>query len=165
MQKIDELKQLIEQQTCCSTATCRKYINWFNRQNILIQIDVFKEQKNQYFALKNKFGNSEIIQFSAFILGIGMFYEKIKKSKRKNKSTNIDCFYSDSNFYIKKSQKTRKKIKREKILNFWSEIQEMRAQNISFRQICTYIRQKHRFSVSHTYIQNIWKELKHESLR
>lgn len=63
---------------------------------------------------------------------------------------------------LKKHKKLRKKEKREKLLNIWSVVQKLKSEKYSFRDISQYIRQRHRFDVSHTYISKMWRELKNE---
>lgn len=160
MRKIEILQQNIEQHTSCSIEKQKKLINWFNKQNLLIKIDIFKEQKNQYFKLKQSLeNNSDALSFSSFILAIDSFYRRERQLKKKNSTENLSSIKSQTDFSIKKFRKLRKKEKREKLLNIWSVIKSMREENYSFRDISLYIKQRHRFEVSHTYISRCWKEL------
>ena len=156
---LDILNTKIEQQTALSTNKRKTLVNFFNKQNILIQIDIFKEQRNQFFKLKNKFETSEITSLAAFFQAINTFYETEQLQKKKNKSQDLSSLADISNFAIKKFQTNKLKEKREKLLNVWSVVQKMKAENVSFRKISKYLRSKHRFDVSHSYIRQIWEEL------
>jgi len=158
---IEKYTQRIEICTKTSTKQRRILVNWFNKQNILIQINIFKEQKNQFFKLKKTNAEENTITLSAFFIAIDIFYKKEQLQKNKNKSQNLETISSISNFSINKFRKQRYKHKKEKLMNMWSVVQKLKNENFSFRDISKYIRQKHRFEVSHTYIMKIWKELEY----
>lgn len=148
---------IIERVTKLSRMQRKKAINWFNKQPIEAQIDIFKEQKNQFFILRNSDFNSEnLLSITSFYLSINRFYNLDNEGSTKNKTMKLK----------EKSQKHYKiqkvKVKREKLLNIWSKIQSLKEEGYSFRDIETHIRQKHRFSVSHTYIREVWLELEND---
>jgi len=66
----------IEQQTKFSLKKRKSLINFFNKQNISIHVDIFKEQRNQFFALKNQYELSDITALAAFYNAIDIFYKK-----------------------------------------------------------------------------------------
>lgn len=162
MHKIDLLEKQIQEETLCSNENQKKLINWFNKQNLLIKIDIFKEHKNQFFKLKKRFDKNEIIGFISFILAIKTFYEKEQQLEKKNTSLILGSIKAQTDFSIKKFRKARKKEKREKLLNIWSVVKRMKEENYSFRAISLYIKQRHRFEVSHSYISALWKEIENE---
>lgn len=157
-----DLNTRLEQATTCSSQKRKKLVNWFSRQNILVQIDIFSEQRTQFFKLQGKFEFSDVLTLSSFFLAILHFQRQEQQLKSKNKSQNINSLLNSSNFSIKKHKKLRKKEKREKLLNLWSVVQRLKLEEYSFRDIAQYIRQRHRFEVSHTYISKIWKEIENE---
>ena len=156
---LNKLHTIIEQQTAICSSKQKTLLNYFKKQNIAIQIDIFKEQKNQFFILKNKFEVNETTSLSAFLLANQAFYNKEQLQKMKNKSQNLSSLANISDFSIKKFRKNKLKEKREKLLNIWSVVKKMKAENFSFRQISQYLRSKHRLDVSHSYIRQIWEEL------
>lgn len=156
---LDTLNTKLEQQTLLSLKKRKTLGNFFNHQNILIQIDIFKEQKNQFFNLKNKFEVNETTSLSAFFLANQVFYSKEQLHKKKNKSQDLSSLGNIADFSIKSFRKNRLKEKREKLLNTWSVVERLKTENFSFRQISQYLRSKHRLDVSHTYIRKIWEEL------
>jgi hypothetical protein len=162
MRDIEILQQNIEQHTSCSIEKQKKLINWFNKQNLLIKIDIFKEQKNQYFRLKQSFDNNDVLSFTSFILAIDVFFQKEQQLKKKNTSSSLSSIKSQTDFSIKKFRKHRRKEKREKLLNIWSTVKKLKNEEYSFRDISLYIKQRHRFEVSHTYISALWKEIENE---
>ncbi|MFK5937898.1 MAG: hypothetical protein QM497_05805 [Sulfurimonas sp.] len=137
----------------------KKLINWFSRQNIAVQIDIFEEQKNQFFKLKSDCREVQIVPLAAFLLAIQYFYSLVFSKNNKNKQDNLNGSAKISMFTIKKAKKIRKKEKREKLLNLWSIIIDLREEGFSFREISEHLKGRHRLNVSHTYIINLWKEL------
>ena len=87
---IEILNTKLEQQTNLSLKKRKILGNFFNRQNVLVQIDIFKEQKNQFFNLKSKFEVNETTSLSAFFLANQVFYSKEQLLKNKNKSQDLD---------------------------------------------------------------------------
>lgn len=160
MHSIDEINDKILRITKFSNKYKTKLINWFNRQNDLIKIDIFKEQKNQFFKLKStELKVEEILPLIAFYLAIDKLYNLENLNNQKNRSQNLTKLASISNFSIKKSRKIRIKEKREKLINIWSVVQKLKEENFSLREISEYLKSKYRMNVSHTYIDKIWKEL------
>jgi len=149
----------IEQQTQFSLQKRKSLINFFNKQNLEIQVDIFKEQRNQFFVLKNKYDLSDITALAAFYKAIDNFYNKETILKQKNKSTSLDELKNISDFAIKKNRKQKISDKREKLLNLISVISNLLDESYSYRQISQYLRKVHRFEVSHTYVKKIYEEV------
>ena len=154
---MDNYFNTFERATKLSRREQKKIINWFNKQPLEMQIDIFREQKNQFFILKNSDLNSEnLLSIISFYLAVFKFYKIDNQISAKNKTMILQV----------KSQKIHKfqkiKAKREKLLNIWSKIQKLKNDEFSFREIETYLKQKHRFRVSHTYIQQIWQEIEND---
>ena len=149
-----ESRSIFEKETKLSHEQQKKLINWFNKQSLELQIDIFKEQKNQFFILKNSDSKAEyLLSIISFYLAISKFYSLDKQISVKNKTMKL-------NKDTRKNYKIQKvKVKREKLLNIWSKIQSLREEGHSFRDIETHIKQKHRFIISHTYIRNVWMEI------
>jgi len=149
-----KVRTIFERETKLSPQQQRKLINWFKKQPLEAQVDIFKEQKNQFFILKNSDFNSEnLLSIISFYIAMTKFYNLNNQIIGKNKTMRLQI-------KIQRHYKVQKaKVKREKLLNIWSKIQELKSNKYSFREIKIYIKQKHRFDVSHTYIQQIWQEL------
>jgi hypothetical protein len=160
--ELEKINKQIEQATACSIEKRKQLLQWFSKQNVELQIDVFKEQQNQFFKHKERIESSDVLALSAFFLAIIHIHKQEQKLKEKNKSQNLDFLRNISDFSIKTHKKFRKKEKREKLLNIWSVVQKLKSQKFSFRDISKYIKQRHRFEVSHTYISKMWRELKNE---
>lgn len=159
MKKINLKYDSLVKYTKLSKKEQKKILIWFLRQNILIQIDVFAEQKNQFFKLKNGCEETDIVPFAAFLLAINYFYLLKSSQNSKNRQKDLSHTSKVSKFLVKKAKKGRYKEKREKLLNLWSVVENLKAEEFSFRQISDYLRGHHRFDISHTYIRNLWVEL------
>ena len=163
MNNLESYCQQLEQLTKQSSSRQKSLINWFNKQNIVIKTTICTEQKNKFFKLsKSKNASKEVIPLAAFYLAINKYYQLDNLGFDKNKGTNIHSIRKVSSFLAKKYQTKKIHKKREKLLNIWSVIQYLHTESYSFRKMSEYILQHHRFSVSHTYIHNLWIELEEE---
>lgn len=157
-----KINQQIEQETLCSVQKRIQLLNWFKKQNVMVQIEVFKKQKTQYFKLNQQVQESNTVALSSFYSAINLFYQNDKQLKCKNNLGNLNAIAKNSYFIIKKHKKLRKNVKRDKLLNIWGTIQKLKSEAYSYRAMSQYIVAQHRFEVSHTYIANLWKELENE---
>ena len=159
---IDEIQMKFEIMAATSHNKGQELFRWFARQNILIQLEIFKEQKNQFFKLKNKHGNNELTPLIAFFKAVEVTKKTFDMTQVKNRDYDLSKVVKITTLTIKGKKKTRKKVKREKLLNLWSVVQRLKAEEYSFREIAEYLKWRHRFVVSHTYIIRLWKELENE---
>lgn len=136
----------------------KSYGNWFNRQNVEFQILVFKEQRNEYFKLKNLYGNKDILPLAAFCLAIKHFYVKEKLLKSKNKSQSLEEIGNLSKIELVKMKKQKPKQKQQTLLNMLSVIEQLNNGGYSLREIASILKNKYRVEVSHTYIGNFINE-------
>lgn len=135
---------------------------WFARQNTSVKIDIFNEQRNQFFKYKKLVEHQEIVPLIAFYMAVKHYYDLDFKHNAKNKSMNIKEFEKSSDFSVKQYKSVRLKVKREKLLNLWSVIKSLKSEGFSMRKISNFLQSKHRLKVSHTYISQLWKELENE---
>jgi hypothetical protein len=56
-------------------------------------------------------------------------------------------------------QKGRKPVLRRKILAYWGEVKELKADGMGFRSIADYLNSKRKLKVSATYLSKLWKEV------
>lgn len=55
-------------------------------------------------------------------------------------------------------QKGRTPVLRRKILAYWGEVKELKAEGMGFRPIAEYLNKKRKLKVSATYLSKLWKE-------
>ena len=139
----------------------RVYAPWPDFGELLIQNDIFKEQKNQYFKLLNsqKDSNNAFLAMCSFYLAIGEFNKLDVKKYRKNNSYDLKTSKKISNFRNRKSEKPKVHNKKEFLLDIWSEIQEKKIAGKSVRDIAEDLLYDFEFEVSHSYIGIIWKKV------
>jgi len=137
----------------------KKLVYWFNKQNILIQLDIFKEQKNQYFKLKSEVNIESIISIASFYLAIKKFYTLEQDFKKKNKSLSIEDAAKYSNFIIKQAKRARKRPKLERLRDLWSVVVKCRKDNTSFLKIQDILYNKYKLKISHTTIHKEWQRV------
>jgi hypothetical protein len=95
-------------------------------------------------------------------MAIKNFNDQMNLHSIKNKSMSLKNSEKTSDFAIKQFKKAKTKVKREKLINLWSVIRKLKNEGCSFRDVSKFLRSKHRFQVSHTYISQVWKELENE---
>ena len=71
----------------------KELIYWFARQCPKVQNEIFIDQRNQFFKLKQMNKASDVVALSAFLLAIEKFYKLGSKLNSKNKSSSL-CFPS-----------------------------------------------------------------------
>jgi hypothetical protein len=157
---LTELEESFVIYTKLSMEETQKLCRWFRKQNIFVQIQIFKEQRSQFFKYAKIVEVQELASLISFYMAIKNFYNLENQQKLKNKSMQLKDFEKSSNLSIKQFQKSRARVKRDKLLNLWSVFERLKIEGVSFREISNYLRSKHRFKVSHTYLANTWKELK-----
>lgn len=105
-------------------------------------IPIFHQLNSQYSYINDK----SILTYCAFILSL-----------QKNLS-NLNSF--DLNVIKIRSKKDRNKIKRQKILSYWSIIRKLHIdEKMSFRDISEYLLKYHKFNISYSSIYTIWNEI------
>lgn len=154
-----EFEQRFFSTTKLSKVEIEKLNKWFNKQNILVKIEVFKEQKNQFFKYVKVMESKEIVPIIAYYLAIQHFYNLEKAQTKKNKSMNLKELQNVTDFSIKQYKSVRLKAKREKLLNLWSVVQKLKAEQLSLREISKHLQAKHRFKISHTLVAQVWNEV------
>lgn len=156
---IDILEESFVSITRLSQQAVQMLDKWYARQNHLVKIDIFKEQKNQFFKYAKLVENQDIVPLVAFYLAIKHYHDLESRLKKKNKSLSLKELEKSSDFSVKQFKKVKAKVKKEKLLNLWSVVIKLKNQDFSFREISKYLKYKHRFEVSHTYIARVCKEI------
>lgn len=159
METINQLYDSLVQATKFSQKKQKTLFYWAGRQNVLILIDIMKEQKNQFFKLKNDGIQGEIIPLAALLIAINQYYELSSQNSKKNASNNLASLKKVSEVSIKKTHKPRRKIKYEKLLNLYSKIVDLQSDGLSLVKIKTILQNQHNIEVSHTYIAKMLKDL------
>ena len=156
--------EVFEKITKTSTERRKKLVRWFNHQTFDLQVEIFRQQRNFFFLIRNKYPHvKELHSIAAFYLSIEDIYNKLN-SDSKDRSLNIDKLEARQRLAFLSVQKPVRKEKREKLLNLWSIVEELKKQGWSYRKIAHYLRTKHRFDVSHQYIRKVWKEMNDEEM-
>jgi len=152
---MEESIAIFEKETKYTVSFSKKLGNWFTKRPIEVKIDIFKEQRNLFFKLKNKnIGVSDsFITLITFYQSIDKFYQIDKNLNSKNKTMKMEKIIKGN------YNEPRKRIIRDKLLDIWSEVQELRNLGASPEKVVKLARSKHRFDISREYIYKIWKEV------
>ena len=132
----------------------KKIINWFNRQNVEIQIIIFEEQKNQFFKLKNEGATKDILSLASFLLAVKYFYDNEQLLKSKNKSQSLVKLGEIGKIEKLKLKKEKPKQKHQLLLSMDSIIGALHNDGYSSRNIEKILLKKYKKEVSHSYINS-----------
>ncbi len=125
-------------------------LRFFLRVDLQTRLKIFKTQKEIFFKLKNlhKDIDNATLTYSSLIISI--------LRERKNSNSNAKIF---------KAKKFRRSSKKEKILEKWAIIKNLKSdEKLSFRQISAYLQKYHRFYVSYSLIYKIWTKLEEKKI-
>ena len=125
-------------------------LRFFLRVDLQTRLKIFKTQKEIFFKLKNlhKDIDNTVLSYSSLIISI--------LAERRNTNKNAKIF---------KAKKFRRSLKREKILEKWAIVKNLKNnEKLSFRQIATYLRKYHKFGVSYSLVYKIWSELEEKNI-
>jgi len=138
-------------------------INFFKKQDLLVQIEIFKEQKNQYFKNKHIVENSYLSLF-AFFKSIDIFYIKFKKKFYKNKTYDLKSQSSIVEINILKDKKQKQSIKKERFLNYVSVVKKLKNEGYSYRKMSKHFATYYKYDVSHTYLKQMIDKFMQEEI-
>ncbi len=160
---INELNQLINQSASMSMGDRQKSVRWLAHQNDLIVQDVFKLKKNHFYRLKNEGNITDIVLIDviSFYLAIKEIIAQLKIINQKNRSGNFGFLRKIGETRAKQLRKPRCNPKREKLMNLQGVIKDLiEDKKYSFREVSTFLKTYHRFSVSHTAIREFYQTIK-----
>jgi len=130
---------------------------WIGKQNILILIEIMKEQRNQFFKLKNKGYDSDIIPVASLLLAIKKYHDDLNLNNKKNNSNNLDEIGKVSEIRSKQMAKPRIKPKYEALLDRQEQVLKHYIMGFRSRKIAKLLETKD-FKVSHTTVDKFLKE-------
>lgn len=142
--------KLIENITKSNQDSQNKKLRLFAKYEIeiKIKIKILEHQKKLFHKLKaiyNDVDNS-VLTLSTLILAV----ETISKKENEINLNTIRL----------RSKNNKAKIKRQKILSYWSIVKTLKLkEEMSFRQISLYLKKYHKFEIAHSTIHNLWNEL------
>jgi len=136
-------------------------LGFFMKQDILVQLKIFEEQKNQYFKNKNIL-KSDFRALFAFFKAMDIFYSRFKKKFYKNKTLNIKSMNSMIDVNILKDKKQKISIKRERFLNYISVVKRLKEEGYSYRKMSLHFEKYYKYNASHTYLRKMFKEFLEE---
>ena len=146
--------------TKLSDKQSKQLIRWFNKQNILIQIDIKKEERNQYFKLNQTEIDQSLVSLCAFYTAIAKFYNLEIDSKKKDKSHSLSKTAKISDVLSKQKHKVRTSPKEQRLLNLRNKIFDLKKDGHSVHSIVSVLQNPPiNLNVSNTYIHTIFPEL------
>ena len=135
----------------------KKLVAFFAKQDVVVQINIFKEQRNQFFKYEKKV-HANHLPLYAFLCAISIYYQKFKLKFYKNKTFDIKSQSSLVDVNILKDKKQKICIKRERFLNYISVSKRLREEGYSYRKMSAHFQKYYKYNVSHTYLRKMCKE-------
>jgi len=143
-------------------------LRWHTRQPMQIQVEAQKLASDLFFQYRGKYpGEKNEVRYSVFILALKKMKHFNRVLSKKNpdpslrKIRKITHMKMDRFLAREKAEEKRNKPakKKEKLLEYWNEIQMLREKGYSFRMIAKFLKTHRNFAISWAYIAKIWKEL------
>lgn len=125
----------------------KKFLRAFTKMPINSKLDVMEINKKTFYPLKEKYQDIDmkILSYASLIMAIERY--------------NIIDNDVDSNVMSIRAQSMRKHLKRDKLIEKWALIKDLKNnKKLSFREIEKYLKKYHRLNVGHTTIYDLWNE-------
>ena len=150
--------------TGLSESERKKLFSWVASLPEGLIIEIFQEGVKKSFQLKEERPDlhGRVNQYCAFVLAARKGgWDTIKgKGYRVAEKEQYDDFS-----HLRKAsaagliQKGRTSVLRRKIMAYWGEVKELKAEGVGFRPIADYLDSKRKLKVSATYLSKLWKEV------
>ena len=146
-----------------------KLLRWHTRQPAEIRIEAQKLASDLYYQYREKYpGEKNEVRYSVFILALKKMKHFDHVLMKKNPDPDLrkireitemkaDRFLARGKAKQKRNKPAKKK---DKLLEYWEEIQILREKRFSFRMIAKFLKTHHHFKIHGAYIEKIWKEKK-----
>ncbi|MBN2895288.1 MAG: hypothetical protein JXK05_05300 [Campylobacterales bacterium] len=109
---------------------------------------------------------NETLSHVALLLAIKSYYAQQQRlSSKQFSEMSLEEIRNLSVLKLEKFKAARRKIgKRERLIHLWSVVKLCKEQGLSFREISIYLRNHHRFEVSHSLIFAMWGKLEQQGM-
>lgn len=144
----------MEELTKMSEEVQKQHLRLFVRMELKNKYQVLKDQKHIFHKLRIEYEESDniILTLASLVLAIN----------QEVKSLNSINF----NMIRFRRKKIKRRVKRERLLNYWSVIKTLRGEEqMSFRDIANYLQKYYRFEVAHSTIFELWHEIEENKKR
>lgn len=143
--------RLLEKITKLNQESQNQNLRLFARVDLQTKLQIFQLQKQLFHKLKSAHSDVDntILTLSSLIISIDVVAKELDE-------INLNA--------IKLRGKNNKaKIKRQKVLGYWAIVRTLKLeQNMSFRDIATYLSRYHKLDVSYSTIYELWNELENK---
>ena len=133
----------------------KKLINFFLKQDIIVQTLILKEQKNQFFKNKNN-AIEKYLLLSSFYKAINIYFVKFNTKFFKNKTYSLKSQKNITNTNILKDIKEKNSVKKDRFLNYITVFEKLKDEGYSYRKMSLHFSRYYKYDVSHTYIRQMF---------
>ncbi|MEA1916063.1 MAG: hypothetical protein U9N42_00880 [Campylobacterota bacterium] len=145
---MDDKNLAIEKIVKMNHITCNRHLRIFVKVDINTKLKIFQHKKSIFHKLKDIYNDVDntVLALSSLIIAI---YEIVGELD----NVNLNAMKLRTKFQ-------KRKIKREQLLSYWAIVKTLKMeQNMSFRQIATYLKKYHKLEVAHSTVYALWYEL------
>lgn len=162
------LNAIIERLLKMSQEQQNSQLRYYARCPIEIRVLILNNKTSLFHKLRQENGDTDkaILEYCAWILAITEHHHESNKSYAGMSLDEIrDVSDRRMDLFIQSTQTIRAK-QRERVLGLWSEIRNAKMnRGMSYRQIVTYLKKKHRFEVSRSLLHSMWQELEENNAK
>lgn len=118
----------------------------FSKLDINSKIEIYESKKSIFFKLKDNYKSQKnaLLDYCSLILSIDDYVKS-----RSDESIKIKTFDSNKNSFMKK----------DKLLQYWPIIKQLKNEGMSFRNISIYLNRYHKLDVSYSLVFKKWNEI------
>lgn len=165
---MDDQQNIIERLLKMSQDQQSSQLRYYSRCPIEIRVLIIGNKTAIFHKLRQEHGDIDkaILEYCAWILAISEHHYESNKSYAGMSLDEIrEVSDRRMDLFIQTTQTIRAK-QRERVLGLWAEIHTAKMnRGMSYRQIVTYLKKKHRFEVSRTLLNVMWKELEENNTK
>jgi hypothetical protein len=162
--------KLVRNFTQMSDEQINQMLAWYARQPRMIQLEVFRTQKEVYRKMKKWIGSQyqehpEAARLAVFVLSIKKTIEILTHDQRKNFDRDLEPLAKSTRLRLEKIRRDYKKKSKPKYRQLkkrFALIEQLRANGCSWSEIAKYLQRYAKLSISESYVRNSYYRLKEE---
>lgn len=161
------LNAMIERLLKMSQEQQNSQLRYYSRCPLEIRVSILNNKTSLFHKLRQENGDTDkaTLEYCAWILAISEHHYESKKSYTGMSLEEI-CEVSDRQITSFSYAMTKQAKQRERVLGLWSEIRNARLKHgMSYRNIVSYLKKKHRFEVSRSLLHSMWQELEENNAK
>lgn len=165
---INEQRNISERLLKISQSQQSSELRYYSRCSLEVRILILSNKTSIFHRLRQDNGDIDkaILEYCAWILAITEHHDESNKSYAGMSLDEIrEVADRRMDLFIQTTQTIRAK-QRERILSIWADIRNAKLNHgMSYRKLVVFIKKKHRFEVSRSLLNVMWKELEENNTK